>query len=106
MFDTKGIRVQHKSDRGYVDFEFSNMINYYNSFSEYVSNLMDDDMSIVKTGKSLLIRLNVPIIDFHKEFSNFISEIHMVLALVSRFYNMYSKLDIDYINNIKIKNRK
>ena len=99
----KGVRIQHKSDRGYLDLEFARIANFYYEFSNVVNESLDEDMTIVRTGKSLSIRLLIPIMDFKQDFFKQIDKLEETCIKAMRLYNLLNKLDmpkiIELMNN-------
>jgi hypothetical protein len=49
---------------------------------------------IVKTGKSLSIRLNLPILDFKSDFDNYIEEMHECMKSAVKLYDILSKINV------------
>ncbi len=64
----KGGHITHKSNKGYVDLMFNGLGNHLDHISTIFDKHLDEDMLIVKTGKSGTIRIHVPIIDFKDDF--------------------------------------
>ena len=50
-------------------------------------------MSIVPTGKSMSIRIKVPIVNFNENFDDHIQEIKICLDSVVRLQNLLSKIE-------------
>ncbi|MEE3343550.1 MAG: hypothetical protein VZS44_05625 [Bacilli bacterium] len=93
LTDFKQVKIMHKSDRGYMDLTFNKMANYIDIFNKYIKEL-SNDLKIVKTGKSLSIRLNVPIIDFKNEFNNYTNEMHECMKAALKLYDILSKINV------------
>ena len=89
----KGIKIQHKSNMGNLDLEFTRIGNLYYEFGNIVNNSLDEDMSIVRTGKSLSIRLEIPIVDFKKDFYDQIDDLKIVYDKSMRLYDLLLRLD-------------
>lgn len=70
------VKIMHKSDKGFMDLTFSNMGEHIDIFDKYVSEDIINKYEIVRTGKSLSIRMNVPVLDFKNEFDDYIEEMH------------------------------
>ena len=64
----KKIKILHKADRGYVDLTFRRVSQYYSEVYDIVKNVLKENMTLQKTAKSLAIRIDVPEIDFKKDF--------------------------------------
>ena len=93
LTDYKQIKIMHKSDRGYMDLTFNKMSSHVDIFNKYIKKV-PDDLKIVPTGKSLAIRLDVPIIDFKDEFENYINEMHECMKSVLKLYDILSKINV------------
>ena len=62
------IHIIHKSNEGFLDLRFRNVSLYYSEVYDIVKNVLKENMTLQKTGKSLAIRIDVPEIDFKKDF--------------------------------------
>ena len=93
LTDYKQVKIMHKSDRGYMDLTFNKMANHVDIFNKYVKDVVSD-FKIVKTGKSLAIRINVPIIDFKEDFDNYINEMHECMKSALKLYDILSKINV------------
>ena len=91
--DYSQVQIIHKSDRGYMDMTFSKMGDNIELFDKFVKNL-EENLNVVKTGKSLAIRLNVPIIDFKNDFDNDIEKMHECMKSVLKLYEVLSKMNV------------
>ena len=92
----KRVYIMHKSDRGYIDLTFERMGEHYREFRDFVEPLLEDGLTIQRTNKSMAIRMDVPIIDFHKEFDiyeNEMKEIMDKIVFLTSFF--YKKVDVD-----------
>ena len=91
--------IQHKSNHGHIDLEIAGYANQTNKFIRANRHLLDADMLIEKAGKSLAVRLKVPIVDFHQSFSKYITEIDQCLCAavrlqtLARFITLYIEED-------------
>lgn len=99
----KNIRIDHKSNRGDVDLRFNNVGEYFYEISKILDGKLDSDMLIVRTGKSMSIRLKVPIVKFDGEFEDYIDEIKICLDAVVRLQSLLSKIDYKKILGLKEK---
>ena len=93
----KNVYISHKSDRGFMDLTFSGLGEQYNLFRNSINEYLDDDMSVYQTGKSIAIRLHVPIIDFKNNFNDYLSEMKYSLDSAMRLYKLLEKIDISDI---------
>ena len=71
----QNVKIFQKSDRGNLDLTFSKMGNYPNIFHKYLDDVIEDDMRIEKTNKSMVVRINIPIIDFRSSFDDQIDKV-------------------------------
>ncbi len=93
LTDYKQVKIIHKSDRGFMDLTFGKMAGHVDIFNKYVKDI-PSDMKIVKTGKSLSIRLNVPVIDFKLDFDDYIDEMHKCMKSALELYDILSKINV------------
>lgn len=93
LTDYKQIKIMHKSDRGYMDLTFGGMANYVDTFNKYIKDIASD-MKIVKTGKSISIRVDVPIIDFKEDFDNYVQQMDECMKKALRLYDVLSKINV------------
>ena len=91
----KQYKIRHKSDRGNMDLEFPKLADKYFDFMNQVKDILDSDMSVQVTGKSLSIRLKVPIIDFKQNFNDYCNEMKISMDAVVRLQNLLSKIDLN-----------
>ena len=86
----KGLYMYHKSESGYIDLTFEGCGERLLDIEELLKNVEEnyiaEGYTVQKTGKSAAIRLNAPIIDFHKSFDEQINEIEIC-------FNAIVKLD-------------
>ena len=92
--DYTQVIIIHKSDRGYMDLTFNKMASYISIFNKYVEKIINEDYKIVKTGKSLSIRLEVPTINFRDDFDNYINEMHECMKSAIKLYDLLSKINV------------
>lgn len=93
------VKVMHKSDRGYMDLTFNNMGDNIDIFNKYVPSDIISEYEIVKTGKSISIRLHVPILIFKNEFDDYISEMHECMKSAMTLYDLLSRIDVTRMYN-------
>lgn len=82
----KRIYISHKSDRGYMDLTFMGEANN-DRLKKELFDVIDDDMIIDIAKKSLVVRIKVPIIDFKKDFNDYLKEMKKSLDAASRLYD-------------------
>lgn len=100
LVPVKGIKIQHKSNKGVLDLEFSKIGNKYHEFAHIVNPVIDEDMRIERTGKSLSIRLEIPVVDFKKTFESQIDELVIIFDKAMRFYDLLLKIDMPKVNEL------
>lgn len=86
--------IQHKSNHGQIDLEIAGYANYRHQFAQDNQHLLDPDMSLVQTGKSLSIRIKVPVIDFHQPFSLYRSDITRCLQSAMRLQKLSHSINL------------
>ena len=99
----KGLKIDHKSNRGDVDLSFEGLGNYYSEISNLLDGYLDENMIIVQTGKSMSIRIKVPIVKFNENFEDYIYEVNESLKAVERLYNLVNKINYNEILKLKKK---
>ncbi len=87
----RNVKIIHKSDRGYMDLTYYGEANNHELIKE-LSEVLESDMFIRITGKSLAIRLEIPIIDFKKDFNDYLNEMKASLDAASRLYDFSIKV--------------
>ena len=101
----QNVKIFQKSDRGNLDLTFSKMGNYPNIFHKYLDDVIEDDMRIEKTNKSMVVRINIPVIDFRSSFDDQIDKVKDSLNKSLRLYKLLNNVDIDNMyKEIEIKN--
>ncbi len=96
----KGVRVVYKSPKSVVDLTFGNMAGHYKEFSGIVEPYLSEEMSIQKAGKSLVIRKNVPFVDFHLPFEDQINKLKICLDAVSELQDLLKRFDADKLIDV------
>lgn len=99
----KNIKIDCKSNKGDVDLKFDGVGEHFSEISEILKGKLDKDMSIVKTGKSMSIRIKVPIVKFNEKFEKYIDEIKISLDSVERLQKLLTKIDFKKILELKNK---
>jgi len=89
------IKVILKSDRNKLDLTFSRMGKYPNIFHKYVDDVIDKDMIVDKTQKSMVIRLAIPIVDFKSDFDEQIDNVRLCLNNTIRLYEILKRIDVN-----------
>ena len=98
-------RIIHKTEMGFVDLEFSGLGNKINELHDYLFTKLDevkrDEVGIFKTGKSAVIRIEVPVICFKTDFEKDQAEVEKCLKAVVKLRDLSFKIPI---NIVKIMN--
>ena len=98
----KNIHIIHKSDRGFLDLTFRYVSQYYFEVYDIVKNVLKENMTFQKTGKSLAIRIRVPKIDFKKDFEEQEENVIKCLEEVKKMQGFMKKTD--YMEILKLGN--
>ena len=78
-------------------------VNNYRSFVDVVKPILEDDMFVVRTGKSMAIRINTQKINFKDEFNKYLEEINGVFNDIERLIRLLEKIDINKYEMMKFK---
>ena len=95
------VQIIHKSNKGYVDLSFPSLAEYYYEVLDIIEEKLDQNMSLQKTGKSLAIRINTPVIDFHDDFDKQVEDTIECLEAVNRLIKLIRNIDCNEILNIE-----
>ena len=98
----KKVKILHKADRGFVDLTFRRVSQYYSEVYDIVKNVLKENMTLQKTGKSLAIRIRVPKIDFEKDFKEQEENVIKCLEVVRELQEFMKK--IDYMEILRLGN--
>ena len=98
----KKVKILHKADRGFVDLTFRRVSQYYSEVYDIVKNVLKENMTLQKTGKSLAIRIVVPKIDFKKDFEEQEENVIKCLEVVRELQEFMKK--IDYMEILRLGN--
>ena len=98
----KKVKILHKADRGFVDLTFRRVSQYYSEVYDIVKNVLKENMTLQKTGKSLAIRIVVPKIDFKKDFKEQEENVIKCLEVVRELQKFMKK--IDYMEILRLGN--
>lgn len=94
----KGTVLFFKSEKGYVDLEFSGKLNEASRLQTELSIYRKHNMHWRSTGKSLSLRIKVEPIDFTAPFNECIDDIDIMLHAVEELTAVATKLnDINYV---------
>lgn len=80
----KGTTIYFKSEKGFVDLEFTGGLKDSVQVKSCVNPYKDENMHWVSTGKSLSLRIAVNPIDFQTSFDENTDHVHVMLSAVER----------------------
>ena len=90
------IKIFHKSSEGFVDLEFAGLgcktARLKDTLSETEGKLWEKGLSVWKTGKSAVIRIKVPEIDFKTDFESAVLSVNEALAAVDKLYSVLDNI--------------
>lgn len=87
------IRIFFKSDRGYVDLSVICKREDLLDMKQILTLVKEEDMLVVKTGKSISIRLITKPVDFKLPFEDQLEEIDINLEAINRLYEFNAKIE-------------
>jgi len=93
----KGARILHKSEKGYVDLQFSGKIDLKNELERIIAPYQNGDMNWEDAGKSAALRIEVPKVDFSKSFDSQIESINVVFEAVRQLNKVVDSLVKDKV---------
>ncbi|MFH5882567.1 hypothetical protein [Liberiplasma polymorphum] len=93
----KYVRIAHKSDRGFVDLTLSKLGEHIKTVKSHIKDKLHDEMEVIKTNKSISIRISVPKIDFKEPFHNYIDEMIICLKAVETLNDFLESIDVEEI---------
>lgn len=99
LTEYKNVVIMHKSDRGYMDLTFGKMASHIDIFHKYVSDEILSENEVIKTGKSIAIRLHVPPLDFKNEFDDYIDEMQECMKNANKLLELLNKIDVNRMYN-------
>lgn len=79
-----------KSNKGFCDLSFSGIT--IDELRAKVGSFLSDRMHIVKTGKSVSVRIRVPAINFERDFMDCMKEVDEVLTAVNDLLDLSEKI--------------
>jgi len=66
----KGISLIHKADRGYIDLQLSGRGDQIEQIHQDLGSFLEPSMVIVRTGKSAVVRIEVPLLFLQQDFDS------------------------------------
>ena len=97
----KGVTIVHKSNKGYVDLEISGVSTHYYDIKQEIKEYLSDNIRLEVTGKSLSIRMIVPVIDFRNDFEIEKRKVEIAFSSVNALYELIDKIDFKRILKYK-----
>lgn len=94
------VQIIHKSNKGCVDLSFTSLAEYYYEILDIIEDKLNQNMSLQKTGKSLAIRINTPVIDFHDDFDKQVEDTIECLEAVNKLIKLIRNINCNKILNI------
>lgn len=89
----KRTTILHKSAQGYVDLEFAGLAEQLNLLKNILQPFLSTDMRVEKTGKSAVVRIPVPVMDFSKPFSIYEKEMDLVFLAVEKLNQLATTIN-------------
>lgn len=84
----KDVLIYHKCEKGFMDLTFPNQSERIVAFEKELFNILgnvnDLGVFLVKTGKSVALRIEVPVIDIKKSFNEHIDEIEVCFKAANK----------------------
>lgn len=87
----KDIKIIHKANRGIVDLIFGKSYQNHSKLIEELTPLLQDKMSIQKSGKSIGIRIYVSKLDFKNDFEDQVDLLSHTCDQIKEFHSLLSK---------------
>lgn len=82
------IKILHKTSDGNIDLTLPNLANKENEVYVILKNVLNKDVSLVKTSKSLAIRIKTNPIDFHKDLNTQTYELKDSFDKITQLLNL------------------
>lgn len=95
--DIKGLSIVYKSDRDFVDLEFSGMADRKDTILNLLNNFNLEKYVLANTSKSLSLRYEIPKnkhVSFDEKFNNQIDNIDFALDVISELNEIARKLTL------------
>ena len=99
----KGLYMYHKTEFGYIDLNFSGCAErapeLRKELERMLGNLTEQKLSVHVTGKSAVLRIHVPVIEFRKSFDEQIPNAEKCFEAIAVMTSLAEKLDRNIISN-------
>lgn len=93
----KGAKILHKSEQGCVDLQFRGAATQIDRLKESLNGVLTPNMMICKVGNSAAVRIQVPVMDFTKEFSSYFAEIAEVLSAINQLNDLAVRIHTEQL---------
>ena len=94
----KFLGIPQEQCRKFIDLTFKGIDNY-KLFMEVVKPILEEDMIVVRTGKSISIRVNTKKLSFKESFEDNVEIIKTAFDNIERLICLVEKIDINKIRN-------
>ncbi|MBQ3084042.1 MAG: hypothetical protein IJC46_01135 [Clostridia bacterium] len=91
--DYKKLYIDHKSEKGFVDLTFEGRAKRFEEFRLLMEGLLEVDMFPVTIGKSIAVRINVPVVEFKEAFDEQCKAVEKCLAAIHRLFMLSRQID-------------
>jgi len=91
----KDAQIVAKADRECVDLQIGHYAERLSEFKAANKDILDSDMKVDTAGKSLVIRLDIPNIDFHQNFQKCRQDVETMLEAVIRLQKIIPFLHLE-----------
>lgn len=96
--------IIHKSNFGCIDLTFdgcgNKMLEIEDMIASILPNYYDEGYTIQRIGKAASIRLNVPIVDFHKPFDEQIDAVKKCFDIIEKMNSFVKELNVYSVNTL------
>ena len=100
----KKIKIFHKSERGFVDLEFAglgqNTAELKKLIIKTVGKLWTNNLAVYQTGKSAVLRIRVPEIDFKSDFAFSIEKVEQAMIAAEKLYSILDEIPEKDLNEL------
>ena len=98
--DFKQIKIVHKSDKGFVDMEFSGLGEKTTELRKLFASQIAEKYMVVPTGKSAVVRIEVGKIDFKADFESQKEKVIEALSAANELYIMLDSIPKEQIKEL------
>ena len=94
----KGMKIQYKSDRGFMDLEIASYAERMRDFCMDNVDILESDMIVAKAGKSLAVRIIVPKIIFRQPFEQCEADMRKCLDAATRLQKIADMIIVQEVS--------